>query len=251
MPVAAPSLGHARLIRKLESIAELTDKDRQALKELPIHVKDMGPGSEVIRNGEQPTSCCLLIEGFMHRYKQLPNGRRQVLSYHLPGDIPDLLSLRLDRMDHSLGTIVPTKAAFIPHGAIQALIQGSPTLNAAFTRDMLLDAAVFREWIVNLGSRLAGPRIAHLFCEIVTRMKSLGLGFENSFVLPLSQAEIGDATGMSSVHVNRSIQELRAAKLIAFKAHTLRLLDWEGLRKLGGFDPTYLNLKALPDTTGH
>ncbi len=237
------SANHQKLIRKLESIADLSDAEKQALGGLPLHLKEFGANREVVGESERPSHCCLLLEGFMHRYKTLPDGDRQVLSYHVPGDVPDLLSLLLETMDHSLGTITESRAAFIPHTAIRALVRNFPGIAAALWRDTLIDAAVFREWIVNVGARPARPRIAHLLSELFTRLKSVGLAEEDGFSLPLTQAEIGDATGMSAVHVNRSMQELRAAGLIASEGKFLRILNWPGLQAEGGFDPAYLHLK--------
>lgn len=244
MPALGAPSPHDRLIRKLESTERLSDADKEALRLLPLTVKKFGPRQEVVSDGDRPSHSCLLVEGMMHRYKMLPNGTRQVLAYHVPGEIPDLLSLFLRTMDHSLGTVSACQAAFIPHSALVALMRERPDVAAAFWRETLIDAAIFREWIVNVGSRPARPRLAHLFCELFNRLQTVGLADEGGFVLPLTQTELGEATGMSAVHVNRSMQELRAEGLIASEGKFLRVLDWPRLKKVGGYERRYLHFRG-------
>jgi len=146
------------LLRKLDSIAELSDRDRQALAALPLRIKDLRPDEDVVRDGDVPSVCCLLLDGFMHRYKVLPDGKRQILAIHTPGDVPDLQSLFLRHLDHNLAATVPSTAAFIPHEALRALMRAHPTLADLFWRDTLIDAAIFRAWIVAMGQRPARCR---------------------------------------------------------------------------------------------
>src|SRR3954469_14414595 len=138
------------LIRKLESIGALSDQDREALASLPVEVRTLPADEDVVRDGDAPSASCLLLDGFMHRYKVLPGGKRQILAIHTPGDIPDLQSLLLRRQDHSLAASVPSTAAFIPHEALRALIRSRPTVADLFWRDTLVDAAIFRAWIESL-----------------------------------------------------------------------------------------------------
>jgi len=198
-----------RLIRKLETITHLSDHEKQAILGLPVRVADLRADADIVREGDRPSECCLLVEGFVCRYKTLSDGNRQIMAFYVPGDIPDLLSLHIDVMDHSLATIAPSQVAFIPHASLGKLIDQNPRIAAAFWRDTLVDAALFREWIVNLGSRDAYSRIAHLVCEVFLKLRAVGLTKANSFEFPLTQSEIGDATGLSTVHVNRSMMELR------------------------------------------
>lgn len=154
------------LIRKLETITTLPDEARQAILRLPITVQDLKADADIVRDQDRPSQCCLVLTGFLCRYKILDNGRRQIFSFHIPGDIPDLQSLHLTVMDHNLGTLVPSKVAFIPHQTVRDLVRSHPVIADAFWRDTLIDAAVFREWMVVIGRRLAYARIAHLFCEL-------------------------------------------------------------------------------------
>jgi CRP-like cAMP-binding protein len=241
----APADAHLDpLIRKLESIAPLSDAEKSAISALPITVRDLRADQDILRDQDRPSQCCAILEGFACRYKVLPGGRRQIVSFHIPGDIPDLQSLHLEIMDHSLGTVVASKVAFIPHEAVRSFLRAHPRIADVFWRDTLIDAAVFREWVVNVGRREAYGRISHLLCEVYVRLKAVGLANGQAFEMPLTQAELGDATGMSTVHVNRTLQELRKDELITTpKNGRVVIEDWAGLQAAGEFDPTYLHQK--------
>jgi CRP-like cAMP-binding protein len=208
-----------------------------------LAVRDLKADQDIVRDQDRPSQCCLIVEGFACRYKVLPNGKRQIFSFHIPGDIPDLQSLQLEVMDHSLGTLVPSKVAFIPHETVRAFIRAHPRIGDIFWRDTLIDAAVFREWVANVGRREAYERIAHLFCELYVRVRAVGLNHGNSYAMPITQAELADATGLSTVHVNRTMQELRANGLIKTQNGRVIIEDWEGLQKAAEFDPTYLHMR--------
>jgi CRP-like cAMP-binding protein len=232
----------ARLIRKLESIAILGDEDRQAIFALPMTIRSIDADRDIVREGDRPTECCLIVEGFACRYKLTEEGRRQIFSFHIPGDIPDLQSLFLKVMDHGLATVMPSRIALIPHEAILDLTTRRPTIAAVLWRDTLIDAAVFREWMMGIGRRSAYARIAHVLCELLVRYRAVELTTDHVFELPVTQSELGDALGLSTVHVNRSLQELRADGLIESKGRTFIVRDWDGLKRAGEFDPTYLHL---------
>src|SRR5215211_5015427 len=204
------------LIRKLKSIGELSEQDREALASLPVQVRTLQADQDVVREGDVPSVCCLLLDGFMHRYKVLPNGKRQILAIHTPGDVPDLQSLFLRHLDHSLAASVPSQAGFIPHETLRTLMRRSPTLTELLWRDTLIDAAIFREWIVAMGQRPARSHLAHLLCEVFTRLRAVGLAQDHACNLPLTQTELGDVCGLSTVHVNRTLQDLRRNGLIEF-----------------------------------
>src|SRR3954471_4554349 len=170
-------------------------------------------------------------------------GKRQIFSFHIPGDIPDLQSLHLDVMDHSLSTLSACKVMFIPHETVCDLVRQCPRIGDAFWRETLIDAAVFREWIMNLGRREAYGRMAHLLCEFYVRLRAVGLTNGDAYAMPLTQAELADATGLSAVHVNRTLQELRGEGLITWRAGSVAVLDWDRLKEAGEFDPAYLHLK--------
>ena len=179
---------HARLIRHLDNVAVLSDSDKQALCTLPLVIKVFDADEEVVHERDRVGSCCLLLDGFMHRYKVLANGERQIIAFHFPGDIPDLLTLHLSIMDHNLGTLVPSRLAFIAHSALRSLALERPGIGVALWRDTLIDASVFREWIVNVGRRDARERISHLLCEIYMRLNAVGLAETDGYALHLDSA---------------------------------------------------------------
>src|SRR3954449_11203470 len=231
------------LIRKLGSIGALSEQDREAIASLPVQVRHLEADEDVVREGDTPSVCCLLLDGFMHRYKVLPDGKRQILAIHTPGDVPDLQSLFLRHLDHNLAATVPSTAGFIPHEALRALMRAHPTLADLFWRDTLIDAAIFRAWIVAMGQRPARSHVAHLLCEVFTRLRAVGLTQDHACSLPFTQTELGDACGLSAVHVNRTLQELRGEGLIAFHHGRLTILDWARLQEVAQFDPAYLHLR--------
>jgi CRP-like cAMP-binding protein len=230
------------LVRKLESIVDLSEDERQAIARLPVTVRDLKRDQDIVRDGDRPSQCCLILDGFAYRYKMLENGKRQILSFHISGDIPDLQSLHLEVMDHNLATLVPSKVAFIAHNTVRSFIRAHPRIGNVFWRDTLIDAAVFREWVINVGRRDAYARLAHLFCELFTRLSAVGLSDGYSCAMPITQAELGDATGLSAVHVNRIMQELRGNGLIRTRGGSIYIDDWDGLQEAGQLDPTYLHL---------
>jgi len=232
------------LIRKLEKLGPLSDEDRRVLQDLPINVRQVEADRDLVREGDQPLDCQLLLEGFACRYKTLENGGRQIMSFHIRGDICDLHSLLVGRMDHSISTLTPGKVAAIPHATILDWTQRYPALGRVLWWDTLIDAAIFREWMVNVGRRSAYQRIAHLLCELVTRMHTAGLAKDYTCDLPITQTELADATGLSTVHVNRTLQELRGKGLIELQNGTFLALDWARLKEAAGFDPAYLHQLA-------
>jgi CRP-like cAMP-binding protein len=234
-----------RLIRKLETITSISEDERQAILDLPVRIVDLREDADIVREGDRPSQCCLLVDGFLCRYKNLPDGKRQILAFYVPGDIPDLLSLHVEVMDHSLAAVAPSRVAYIPHDALRKLTTKNPPIAAALWRDTLIDAAVFREWIVNVGSRDAYSRIAHLICEVFLKLKTVGLVNGSTFEFPVTQTEIGDATGLSTVHVNRTVMELRGDGLIALEKGRCTILDHQKLEEAAMFDPTYLHVKEV------
>jgi CRP-like cAMP-binding protein len=231
------------LIRKLESIVTLSDDEKGALASLPMQVTEIRADQDIVREGDRPSRSCLLLEGFTCTYKVTGEGKRQIMAFHVPGDIPDLQSLHLKVLDNSLGTITPCKVGFIRHETLHALCARFPRIAAALWRETLIDGAIYREWVVNVGRRVAHGRIAHLLCEMVARLRAVGLVEGDTCALPITQGELADATGLSTVHVNRTLQDLRGAGLIRLEEGSLQVLDWQGLQRAGNFDPAYLHLE--------
>ena len=230
------------LIRKLESIFTLTDKERKALQNLPMQIAVIKDDQDIVREGDSPSRSCLILSGFTCTYKVTAEGKRQIVSFNIPGDIPDLQSLHLEVLDNSLGTLTPCRVGFITHEALRDLCVRYPRITAAFWRETLVDASIFREWLLNVGRREAYNRMAHLLCELLVRLRAVGLADDHACNLPITQAEFGDAIGVTTVHVNRVLQELRADGLIQSKGTRLSVPDWHKLTKAGEFDPGYLHL---------
>jgi CRP-like cAMP-binding protein len=231
------------LIKKLDSIAEVTPEQRAALSGLEGTVRDLRRREDVVGEGDRPRACTLVLSGLLCRYKMVAEGRRQITAFHTPGDMPDLHSLHVKVMDHSLGAVAASQVLLVPHDKMRPTLAAEPSLTNLLWRDTLIDAAVFREWTVNVGRRSAYARIGHLLCEVLLRMRAVGLTIGNTCDLPLTQEDIGDATGLSNVHVNRSLQELRGEGLIEIGRGSLKVLDWERLAEAGEFDPAYLHMR--------
>src|SRR4051794_24485258 len=235
---------HSRpLARKLGSILTLSEDEREVLDSIKGSLRSCIRGQDLVREGDRPSECCLILDGFAYRYKLTETGKRQIFSFHIPGDIPDLQSLHLDVMDHGLSSLTACKAMYVPHETMRDLVRRCPRTGDAFWRDTLIDAAVFREWILNLGRREAYGRMAHLLCELYVRLKAVRLTNGHAYDMPLTHAELADALGLSAVHVNRTLQELRGEGLITWRAGSVAVLDWERLKEAGEFDPAYLHLK--------
>lgn len=194
----------------------------------------------MVRQQVPLTQCTLLLEGFVERYRDTPEGRRQILAIHIPGDFVDLHSYPLKRLEHSVAALTDVKVAMFPHTAVRALTAQSPTLTELLWRSTLIDAAINREWIVSVGARSAVVRLAHLFCEMYVRLERIGMVPDRTFALPLTQVDLADATGLTAVHANRMLRQLREQGLVAFRHGEVEILDWDGLRALADFDPAYL-----------
>lgn len=206
-------------------------------------VRNFGPRVDIAREGERPKDVQLILSGWACRYKQLEDGRRQVVSFFLPGDICDLNIFILREMDHSIGTITPVSIADLSRDFFDQIGTGYPRIVTAFWWESLVNSAIQREWTMNLGQRTASERMAHLFCEILVRLRLAGLTQADSCEFPLTQADLADATGLSKVHVNRTLQELRSAGLIVLKGKTLVVPNLGRLMNAGLFNANYLHME--------
>ncbi|HEV2564189.1 MAG TPA: Crp/Fnr family transcriptional regulator [Microvirga sp.] len=243
MPSALNPHATARLVRKLESIATLTDEQRQAIESLPVRTYDLRARQDIVRDGDKPSHCCLILEGWACRYKVLGDGRRQILSFHIASDLPDLQSLHVPTMDHGLGTLTKATVAFIPHESLRDLTLQHPSIGALLWRDTLIDAGIFRAWMVSMGRRSAFEQVAHLFCELYLKLQAVGLAEHYRCPLPITQIDLADTLGLTSVHINRVLKEMRGRSLITLRGHTLVIEAWDELLRIAEFDPTYLQLE--------
>ena len=234
------------IIRKLESIFVLRDAEKKAIKELSIKTISLHSDQDILKVGDQPTQCCLVIDGFTCAYKLTYEGRRQITSLYIPGDIPDLQSLHLSSLDINIASITPCILGLIEHDDIHNLCALQPRLAAALWRETLVSASITREWLLNNGQRPAYNRIAHLICELLVRLEAVGLATESTFDMPVTQTELADATGMTHIHMNRVLQALRTDGLISNNKNQITVPDWQKLKEAGEFDPLYLHL--VPET---
>jgi CRP-like cAMP-binding protein len=232
----------ACLIRKLENFAPLTEDEKRALAECIGAVHRFPAREDLVREGEPTDGVKLILEGLACRYKVLPDGRRQIIAYLVPGDLCDVRVFLLRRMDHTIAALSPVETAVISHEAIDELMQRYPRLTRALWWSTLVEESVTREWIVNVGQRTAFERLAHLFCEIFARLQSVGLTQDNRCELPLTQIELADTLALSAVHVNRTLMEMRRAHLVSFHNRQLVIHDHAALQSAAGFNANYLHL---------
>lgn len=231
----------AALVRRLRISSGISDDDVKEIESLPISVRQFPAETPVVRDGERATDCCLIVDGFSVRSKTIPSGKRQILSIHIPGEIPDLMSLFLHVMDHDLTTLTPSTLGFISHEALRALHRRRPSVAEIFWRDTLIDSAMFREWIVNVGQRSAPARLAHVLIELRERLRVIGRVDGDSFEMPLTQEQIGEALGITAVHANRVIKQLRQEGIVEFHRGRVTVLDERKYLELADFDDRYLH----------
>lgn len=238
-----PPAGAANLVRKLTSVSRLSDEEQRVLRDLPMTVTQLRPDQDIVREGDKPSRSCLLLEGFATTYKITNDGRRQIMAFHIPGTVPDLQSMLLAVLDASIDTIVPCTVGFIEHRSLLAICERYPGIMQALWRETLVDSAIFREWMLGLGQRDAYTRMAHFFCEHHLRMRSIGRCKDGECDLPVSQSLLGEILGISTVHVNRTLQELRRDGVVGFGAGRLLVPDLTLLLERSGLQPAYLQLK--------
>ena len=231
------------LTRKLEAFAPLSEADRHLLDAVIREARDVGSREDLIREGDAPGDVRLILAGFACRYKRLAGGRRQIMAYLVPGDFCDLHVFILREMDHTIATLSPCRVVDIPRERILEMTE-RPALGRALWWATLVDEATLREWLVNIGARPAEQRVAHLLCELLLRLRTVGLANGDSYELPITQAELADTVGLTNVHVNRVLQRLRGDGLITLRGKRLVIPDVERLNAFSGFTPNYLHLAA-------
>lgn len=235
------------LARRWAAYAPLSPDDRNALLALPFTSRNCAKDGYLVREGQQVKDCNLLLSGFAYRQKVLANGGRQIISFHIPTEFVDLQNSLLTVADHSVQCLSACEVAAIPRRSLMELADTRPALRMAMWTETLIDSSVFREWVVNVGRRDSRTRIAHLLCELAFRLEKIGAGPDGTFEFPLTQEQLADATGLTPVHTNRTLQALRKAGLIQLTGRSLKILDWRGLRQVGDFDELYLHHPSVSD----
>jgi len=231
------------LFSELQRQIPLTNDEVDSIDRVPVHRSAVSRGQDLVREGDPSSSCIVVISGLLAMSKVNELGKRQISSFHLKRDMPDLMNLHLDMRDNDLRAVAPSEVAYLDRSAMLALCRSQPRIAAVLWRKTLVDAAVLAEWLTNVGSRPALHRLAHLLCEMLTRNDAAGLADGASCAFPVTQLDLSEATGLSTVHVNRSLQELRRADLISLEKGVLTIYDWPRLAKLAGFNSAYLHLK--------
>ncbi len=234
--------------KKLEFGAKLSERDRQTLDDLVLDVRSFGAREDIIREGDRPDHVHAVLEGYACRYKTVPDGGRQIMAWLVPGDLCDVHVSLLGEMDHTIATLSPCRIGFIPREAIDTITEKHARLTRALWWATLVDEAVLREWMVGMGRRSADKQIAHLFCELRVRLGSVDLVRDSAFELPVTQDEMADTVGISPVHVNRVLQQLRQDGLITLKGRQLTIVDRERLEAFADFDPGYLHLEKRQES---
>lgn len=232
------------LIRKLDRLHPLSPADHAAIRMLRVRIHSVHPLETLVRHGDIVRECSLLIQGYAFRHKVAANGGRQIVSFHIPGDVLDVQHMLLTKADHNVQTITEALIASIPVASLKKLVEERPAVAAAFWKDSLIDASVFREWVLNVGRRDAKTRVAHMLCEFAARRQSSGLGTPERFDLPMSQELIADATGLTAIHVNRMLRALSDDGVIERDRREVRIVDWQRMQRVAEFDADYLHAAA-------
>jgi CRP-like cAMP-binding protein len=219
----------------------MSDDDRAALMSLPFARRTFGKDAYIVREGEHATECSVILQGMAFRQKLLRDGARQIISFHIPTEFVDLQNGLLATADHSVQSLNRAVVAAIPRSAVLELADARPTIRMAMWIDTLIDSTIFREWVVNVGRRDSRARIAHLLCELAVRLRRVEAGNGDMFDFPVTQEQLADATGLTSVHTNRTLQALRRDGLIQLTGKSLSVLDWDRLCEVGDFDELYLH----------
>jgi CRP-like cAMP-binding protein len=230
-----------RFVNKLSGLAELTDGDRLALQKATASPRRYAARTDLIREGDETGPMFVVLEGWVCRYKILPTGTRQIMAFLLPGDACDLHIKLLAEMDHSIQTITAAVVATVSQSEMRTMMQEHPNIASAMYSAQLVDEGVMRAWIVSMGRRSSTERVAHLMCELYLRARNIGLAEGDEFALPLSQIVLADALGMTAVHINRVLKELRLSGAMALKRGSLTILNPGKLVQIAGFDENYLH----------
>ena len=225
----------ADLVKKLRLRDEVSDREAEVLRSAIGQIQKFPAAKTLVRTGETVTQSTLLADG-----------QRQIMEVHVAGDFVDLHGFLLKRLDHNVGALTAVTVAFVPHEALARITAEEPHLSRMLWLSTLMDASIQREQILSMGRRPALARIGHLLCELCMRLEVIGLAENRSFAFPLTQLDLADATGLTAIHVNRMLRQLRERKLLTFRGGRVEIHDWEGLQAVSDFDPTYLHLERRP-----
>lgn len=231
-----------RHLLKLRARDTVTAEEEQAIRDAILETREYPADHTIIRAGELLHASTMLLDGIICRYKDLRDGERQISHLHVPGDFADLHSFTLKRLDHNIMTLTRCRIALVPHTRLERMTEQFPHLTRLYWHTTNVDAAIHREWELSLGRRNAIARLASLFCELYKRLELVGLTDGLTYALPLTQTDLAECTGLTPIHVNRTLKELRERQLVHFRSGRVTINDWDGLAQVGEFDPGYLYL---------
>jgi CRP-like cAMP-binding protein len=237
-----------KLLHRLSRYGPPSEEEAAALAAIMTAPRMIPAGVEMIRQFSKPTESTLLLSGMVGRVVLLQGGARQITAIQVPGDFVDLHGFLLSRLDHSVTALGPCTIITAPHAELRRLTDRYPRLGRALWFLTLVDASIHRHWLTVIGRRDAVGGAAHLLCELYVRLDDVGLVRDGAFSLPLTQAEVADVLSLSSVHVNRVIQDLRSLGLVKWDRRSVQVLDWARLRETAEFEPTYLQLEYQIET---
>lgn len=236
----------SNLVEKLSLRDRVSPEEVAALEKVLEAPRTVAAGSDIVREHTRPTHSTLLISGFSARYSTLADGARQITEINISGDFIDLHSLLMKQMDHGVVALTDCVVAQAPHSALIEVTERHPHLTRLLWLDTIIDAAIHRQWLVAMGRRSGLGHLAHLVCELYLRLQTVGQTGEMTFELPLTQTALGDALGLSTVHVSRLVSELRGEGVVNWSGGRIDILDWRRLAEMAEFDPTYLRLQCEP-----
>jgi CRP-like cAMP-binding protein len=232
------------LVRKLEQHTLLSTSDRDAILALPYNLRTLEASTYMVREGDLPLHCGVIVSGFAYRQKLTGEGQRQIISIHIPGEAVDFQNLFLDVADHSVQMLTRGDVAMVARKDFQDLVDTRPGIGHAILVSILVEASIFREWVLNVGRRDARSRLAHVLCEFAVRLHAQGLAEEYGYELPMTQEQLADALGLTPVHVNRVLKALAADGLITRNRRVVRFPDWDKMRHVADFNQRYLHLES-------
>jgi CRP-like cAMP-binding protein len=220
----------------------LTDQDRAILEGAVSEIRSVDARTTLVREGETTGHSTFLIDGFMSRYIDDRKGLRQLVAIHVPGEFVDLHAYPMHELDHSIETLTAAKIAIVPRKALDRIVHENPDLSPKLWFSTLIDASLHRAWLFRVGRLDAVGRLAHFLSEMNHRLEAAGLSDGHHFTLGLTQADLAEACGLTTVHTNRVMRQLREAELCVFRANLVEIIDRPGLEGRGDFDPHYLYL---------
>lgn len=235
-----------KLLTRLRHYDSVSEEEEQALRGVMGEEVAFERGDTIVHAKEEQSCSNLLLEGLVVRSKDLRNGARQMLELSVAGDFIDLHSFTMKRLDHDIIALAPCRILLCPHETLAGTIDAHPHLGRLLWLMTVIDASIYREWMLSLGRRTALSRVANLFCELRVRLETVGLATEDGYALPLTQTDLSDLLGLTTVHINRTLRDLRERGVLTFKSRRVDIKDWDQLADLAEFDPFYLGLQTRP-----